>query len=38
MYEAYKRLKPDVTVVKKGKQGTKDPEAVWSKARLEWVT
>jgi hypothetical protein len=34
MYEAYKRLKPDVTVVKKGKQGT-NSEAVWSKARLE---
>jgi hypothetical protein len=34
-YKAYKRLKP---VVEKRKQGTNDPEAVWSKARLVWVT
>jgi hypothetical protein len=37
VYEAYKRLNPVITVVKKRKQGTTDPDTDWSKGRLEWV-
>jgi len=33
-----KRLNPKKVVVKKGKQGSLDPNSTWAKARAGWVT
>ena len=35
---AFRRMKPKIRRIKKRKQGSRDPDSTWSRARYEWVT